>query len=154
MKINYSQQKGVSLVGAIFIVVALASIGAAMVTLSGTTATTSVLNIEQQRAYYTARSGMEWAIKTVLDTDSTSTASCTNISGVSFTSNEGFTITVDACTDCASSGGSCCDESTTPGSCTINPRVTTIKITAEKGNNGDIYHVSRSIQTTTSYDGP
>jgi len=147
--LNCCKQRGVSLVGAIFIMLALASVGAAMVTLSSSSATTSVLNIEQQRAYYAARSGMEWAIKTVAD-NSLSVSSCTNVTGVSFSSNEGFTINVDSCSDCSAGGGSCC---ATPAACTSDPRVTTITITAYKGAVNSIYRVSRTIQTTISYDG-
>jgi len=148
MKINNYQQ-GMSLVSAIFILVALSAIGIAMVTLSTTTATTSTLNIEQKRAYYAAKSGMEWAIKTI-STTSLAVSSCTNISGISFTSKEGFNIIVDSCSDCSAGGGTCC---ATQVACTSSPRVTTIKITASKGSIGEIYHVSRTIQTTTSYDG-
>lgn len=147
MNMVYKKQQGMSLVSAIFILVALASIGAAMVTLSTTSATTSTLNIEQQRAYYAARSAMEWAIKTVADNDSSfNSDSCSGLG--SLTVLENFSITISCSATCPNT--SCCSDNT---QCSLTPRVSVITITASKGNSGEIYRISRTIQTTTSYDG-
>ena len=148
---NYKYQKGVSLVGAIFIMVALAAIGIAMVTLNSTTTTTSALNIEQKRAYYAAKSGMEWAVYKVLENDSNTPkiGSCEN-SVTSTFDIEGFSVNISCDSTCdISSPSSCC----MGGSCLLNPRITTLGVTASKGSAGEIYNVSRTIQSTISYDG-
>ncbi len=53
-------QAGFTLVQAIFIVVVLALLGAAMVRLIGVQSSTSVMALQQARAYQAARSGLEW----------------------------------------------------------------------------------------------
>ena len=139
--------KGFSLPGAIFIMVALAAIGIAMVTLNTTTATTSALNIEQTRALLAARGTMEWAIKKVVDNDDAFNAdSCDGLSSV--TSVEGFNISISCSGTCPDV--SCCNDA---AQCNITPRVTLISITASKGSSGDTFYVRRRIETTISYDG-
>ncbi|MCU7939755.1 MAG: hypothetical protein KZQ64_06770 [gamma proteobacterium symbiont of Bathyaustriella thionipta] len=146
----FKKQKGVSLVGAIFIMVALAAIGVAMVTLTSVTSTTSALNLEQTRAYYAAQSGMEWAIAKVVanDTNVPKTGSCENNVDTMFTI-EGFNAVIICDSTCdIAAPASCC----MGGSCIHNPRVTVLTVTVNK-NVGDTYHVNREIQTTVSYDG-
>ena len=53
-------QGGFALVSAIFILVILAGLGAAMVTFSGAQQTTVVMDIQSARAYQAARAGIEW----------------------------------------------------------------------------------------------
>jgi MSHA biogenesis protein MshP len=54
------RQRGFSIISAIFILVALAVLGAVMVTLSGTQHQASALIIESSRATAAAKSGIEW----------------------------------------------------------------------------------------------
>ncbi|MCK5647955.1 MAG: hypothetical protein KAI22_03665, partial [Gammaproteobacteria bacterium] len=142
LTLNHQRQKGVSLVAAIFVMVALAAIGVAMVTLSSVTSTTSALNIEQTRAYYAARSGMEWAISVVSSNDTNFNDSCSGVTGASWITIEGFAISVDSCIDLCPG---CCNSL---ASCAVLPRVTTISMSAAKGSSGDIFYVKRQIQTT------
>ncbi len=58
MRVN--NQKGFTLVQAVFILVVLSLIGVAMVRLSGVQSSTSVLALQGARAYQAARSGLEW----------------------------------------------------------------------------------------------
>ncbi len=142
-----SHNKGFSLPGAIFIMVALASIGIAMVTLSSTTASTSALNIEQTRAFLTAQSVMEWSIKKVVANDVAFNAdSCAGLSSV--TSVEGFSISISCSGTCPDV--SCCSDVL---QCNATPRVTLISVTASRGSTGDTYYVKRQVQSTISYDG-
>ena len=53
-------QGGFGLVSAIFILVILAGLGAAMVTFSGAQQTTVAMDIQSARAYQAARAGIEW----------------------------------------------------------------------------------------------
>ncbi len=141
--------KGFSLPGAIFIMVSLAAVGIAMVTLSSTTATTSALNIEQSRAFLAAQSAMEWSIKTVITNDddfATNVDSCDGLG--SLTSLEGFTINITCSGTCPDV--SCC---ATDLQCNTDPRVTLISVTATKGSAGETFYVKRQVQTTISYDG-
>ena len=57
---SLSNQAGFTLVQAIFILVVLALLGAAMVRLIGVQSSTSVMALQQARAYQAARSGLEW----------------------------------------------------------------------------------------------
>ena len=55
-----AHQKGFALVSAIFILVILAGLGAAMVTFSGAQQTAIAMDIQSARAYQAARAGIEW----------------------------------------------------------------------------------------------
>lgn len=59
------QQTGFALVNAIFLLVVLAFLGVVMVTLSGVQSRTPVFALQGARAYYAARSGIEWGIAMV-----------------------------------------------------------------------------------------
>ncbi|MEA3543879.1 MAG: pilus assembly protein MshP [Thermodesulfobacteriota bacterium] len=56
----YCNQKGFTLVQAIFILVVLALLGTAMMRLIGVQSSTSVFALQGARAYHAARSGLEW----------------------------------------------------------------------------------------------
>lgn len=61
---------GFALVGVIFLVVVLSTLGAYMVTLSVMQSRTSVLGLQGARAYHAAKSGLEWGTyKAVIDGD-------------------------------------------------------------------------------------
>lgn len=57
-----SSQNGFSIVSAIFVVVILSLIGSYMVSISALTQTSANLTIQEIKAYYAAKSGLEWAI--------------------------------------------------------------------------------------------
>lgn len=59
-------QEGFSIISAIFLLVVLASMGAAMLTFSNVQQTTSVQDLQGIRAYQAARAGMEWGMYQVL----------------------------------------------------------------------------------------
>ena len=56
---------GFTMVSAIFILVVLAGLGAAMVTISGAQHKSSTLDLTGGRAYQAARAGVEWGVYTV-----------------------------------------------------------------------------------------
>ncbi|TRW94329.1 hypothetical protein [Candidatus Methylobacter oryzae] len=58
-------QQGYLLVAAIFLLIGLAALGAFMVKLSDTQHLTSAQDIQGSRAYWAARSGLEWAAATI-----------------------------------------------------------------------------------------
>ena len=88
------RQRGFSLVGAIFLIVVLAALGAYIVTVTSVQHTVPALSIQGARAWFAALSGLEWAIVQ----EKATTACDTN--GASF-DVEGFTVTVQ----CDAMGG-------------------------------------------------
>jgi MSHA biogenesis protein MshP len=62
-------ERGFSLASAIFILVVLAVLGAALLTVSALQHNTSGLDVQGVRAYQAARAGVEWALYRVLDPD-------------------------------------------------------------------------------------
>ena len=73
-------QSGFALVTAIFILVVLAGLGAAMVSISTTQHTTVALDIQSARAQQAARAGIEWGAYQVLVVANVCPASPTTIS--------------------------------------------------------------------------
>ena len=62
---------GFALVGAIFIVVIMASAGAYMLNISGVQRESTNLSLLGPRAYYAAHSGLEWALREAVATPAT-----------------------------------------------------------------------------------
>ena len=56
------RQRGIGLIGAIIVLVLMAGIGAAFVTLNTNQQTISALDVTQSRALLAARSGLEWGL--------------------------------------------------------------------------------------------
>ena len=82
------RQRGLSLVGAVFLIVVLAALGAYIVTVTSVQHRIPALGIQGARAWFAALAGLEWAIvqeqaTTACDTD-----------GASF-DVEGFTVEVE-----------------------------------------------------------
>jgi MSHA biogenesis protein MshP len=61
-----ARQRGFSIISAIFLLVVLAGLGAAMVTFSTTQHITASQDLQGSRAYQAARAGMEWGLYQVL----------------------------------------------------------------------------------------
>jgi MSHA biogenesis protein MshP len=78
-----SRQRGVSLVAAIFLVVVLASLAVAIVTVTTSQQAAFGLDVQGTRAYLAARSGVEWGLHRQLR----SNALCPAASGASSTSS-------------------------------------------------------------------
>jgi MSHA biogenesis protein MshP len=60
--VRHSFQRGIGLVGAIIVLVLMAGIGAAVVTLNTNQQTVSAMDVMQSRALLAARSGLEWGL--------------------------------------------------------------------------------------------
>ncbi|MCD6525956.1 MAG: pilus assembly protein MshP [Desulfuromonas sp.] len=78
-------QRGFTIVQALFVLVVLALLGTYMVTLSTVQQSTVVQALQQTRAYHAARSGLEWGLARA-----TTGVGCAG----SFDSAEGFRVTV------------------------------------------------------------
>lgn len=66
-----SRSRGFSLITAIFLLVILAALGAFMVIFTGLQQNTVQADVLGVRAYYAARSGIDWALYRALDPDNT-----------------------------------------------------------------------------------
>jgi len=72
-------QHGFSIITAIFLLVVLAVLGAAMVSFSTTQQQSSAIDVMGSRAYQAARAGIEWAAYQIVNNPSSSTAAtCSN----------------------------------------------------------------------------
>ncbi len=86
---------GFSLVSAIFLLVVLAALGIAMVTISTVQHQSSALDVQGTRAYQAARAGMEWGVYQKLQVPAYCGATVNNnIVLPAGTSLSGFTLTV------------------------------------------------------------
>lgn len=89
-----SPDRGFSLVTAIFLLVVLAGLGVAMLSISGAHQISSALDVQGTRAYQAARAGIEWGLyRQIRD------GSCVDTPGTSFALPAGttlspFTVTV------------------------------------------------------------
>ena len=61
-------QSGFAIVSAIFLLVALAALGAFMVTLSNTQHLTSAQDVQGSRAYWAAKGGIQWVAGAIITT--------------------------------------------------------------------------------------
>lgn len=115
--------RGMSLVTALFILVVLSAIGSYMILVAGVQSQTTVMALQGARAYHAARSGLEWGVYQDL-----TSGSCT-----SGDFNVGdFTVTVN-----------CVETSFVEGGQTFNVyRVTSL---AEFGSYGSQGYISRQL---------
>ena len=115
--------KGFAIVSALFILVALAALGAFIAVVSGAQQIGSVLDVDGARAYYAARSGAEWGAARAFN--ASACAGATNLgpvnqmtvtvncavtatgNGVEAGLGTLWTITSTACNQPAAVGGSC-----------------------------------------------
>jgi MSHA biogenesis protein MshP len=68
----HKTQGGFAIIAAIFLLVVLAALGAFMVTFSNTQHLTSAQDVQGSRAYWVARTGLEWGIAGITTTCPTS----------------------------------------------------------------------------------
>ena len=137
--VSQSHERGFALVAAIFIVVVLAMLGIMMVTIGGMERATASAAVQGARAFYAARSGIEWSIFQAMPPTSSCAASTSF--ALAAPGLDGFNVNVQ----CAL---------TPPGfqhrerGDTYNVYV--ITSTARSGNFGDADYVSRPLQVTVT----
>lgn len=136
--LRFVMQKGFSLVSAIFLLVVLAGLGAAMVTISGAQHTGSALDIEGARAYQAARAGVEWGVHRLANAPGACFAGG-SFSAPAAQSLSAFTITVS------------CERFETTGIVVYRIRSTACNQPAGgvcPGVSGNAYYVERQVQAT------
>ncbi len=137
-----TRQHGFALVAAIFIVVVLAILGVMMVTIGGMQRATVSAAAQGTRAYYAARSGVEWGIFGALNSI---VATCGNAPSTPTTNNfnlsanglNGFSVSV-VCSY------------TTHRERNNTYNVYVITVTATSGAFGSADYVSRTLRTTVT----
>lgn len=124
-----NKQLGITLIGAIFVLIIVSLLGQYLVSISSVQRQTSLLSLQSARAYQAASAGIEWNIAEVIASNSCPASPPTN-----FTSLIGFTIT----SNCNSLGSF--DE---------NGVITTIyhlTVTSKFGSYGQADYVSRNLE--------
>jgi MSHA biogenesis protein MshP len=122
-------QKGITLVGAIFVLIIVSLLGQYLIKITGVQRQTSIMTLQSARAYQAASAGIEWGIFRVVND-----ASC--VGSTELTPNIGnFTTTV-----LCNTVGTYNEDGT---------EVTIFQITAESeyGSYGQIDYVSRELET-------
>ena len=122
-----ARQSGLSIISAIFMLVLLAALAAFMLTFSMTSNVTQAQDIQGSRAYWAARSGLEWGAYRVVQDNACATTTLTL---------SGFTVAI-TCTPSGpyQEGGS-------------NVNIYRITATANQGTLGSVGYVERQLQAT------
>lgn len=124
-----SKQKGITLIGAIFVLVIVSLLGIYLVKITGAQRQTVLMNLQSARAYQAANAGIEWGIERIVNASGSCSASTTLSPKIN-----NFTVKVN------------CDQlsSYSEGLNTVNVYRVTAK--SEYGTYGDTGYVSRTIQ--------
>jgi MSHA biogenesis protein MshP len=135
-------ERGFALVAAVFIVVVLAMLGIMMVTIGGMERATASAAVQGTRAFYAARSGVEWGTFGALNNTAPTCGAApstptTNTFNLAVTGLNGFTVSV-----------ACSYTTHKERSDTYNVYV--ITSTATSGAFGDADYVSRTLQVTVT----
>ena len=125
-----SLQHGFAAIAAVFLVVALAALGAFMVTFSNTQQITSAQDAQGTRAYWAARGGLEWGL-TSANASSTCPAASTALT------IDGFTVTV-----------TCTLTSPTNPEASTTPRIIQFIAVASSGSVGSVGYIERSVSAS------
>ncbi|NOQ93961.1 MAG: pilus assembly protein MshP [Methylophaga sp.] len=83
-----NNQRGITLIGAIFVLIIVSLLGQYLVTIAGVQRQTSLLSLQSSRAYQAANAGVEWSIASVIANNTCPTSPPSNFTGLT-----GFTVT-------------------------------------------------------------
>jgi len=124
------RQNGMSLIGAIFIMVILSAVGVYLLSLNAMQQTGTSLSLQSSRALYAAESGIEWAAWYVRTNNNCPA------SGTSF-NIENFMLNIDDCTETSITEG------------TNSYKIFDVEITAKTSGSlfGDSGYSSRTLQS-------
>ncbi len=134
---RYHNQAGFTLVQAIFAVVVLSLLALAMMRLIGVQSATSVMAVQQARAYQAARSGLDWGAARASAAVAAGTADDSECNG-NFDADD-FTVTV-----------SCTSQSFTEG--TTGPyKIYRLSASAVYGTIGSVDYVKRTAEVKVGF---
>ncbi|OUR71978.1 hypothetical protein A9Q78_08175 [Methylophaga sp. 41_12_T18] len=123
-------QKGITLIGAIFVLVIVSLLGQYLLNVTSTQRQTSLLTLQSARAYQAASAGIEWGVERIINGSGSCNASTELSPAIS-----NFTTTIT----CNSLGEY--DENS------IITKVYKVTSTSEYGNYGQLDYVSRQLET-------
>lgn len=123
-------QHGFAAIAAVFLVVALAALGAFMVTFSNTQQITSAQDAQGTRAYWATRAGLEWGLSSAAAANACPAASTT-------LAVDGFTVTV-----------TCLLTSPTNPEASSTPRIIQFISVAKSGTVGAVGYIERSVSAS------
>jgi len=126
------RQQGITLIGAIFVLIIVSLLGKYLVNIAGVQRQTSLLALQSSRAYQAANAGLEWSIAKVIVSQNCPVSP----PPTDFTGLTGFTVTT-ICTNLGSF-----DEN---GNSTD---IYKLKATAKFGSYGEADYVSRKMEVT------
>lgn len=139
MNKSYNNQKGFTLVQAVFILVVLSLLGVVMMRMIGVQSSTSVMALQGARAYQAARSGLEWGAARASSADPTAVPCDDTIcNGILLIDN--FNVDVSCACQRFDEG--------LPGG---EYDVFQIKAEASFGNYGSVDYVSRKVQMKVGF---
>lgn len=124
-----NRQGGITLIGAIFVLIIVSLLGQYLVTISSVQHQTSLLALQSSRAYHAANAGIEWGIASVIATNSCPASPPTSFAGLT-----GFVIS----TSCNNLGNF--DK---------NGTITTVyrlNVTSQFGSYGQADYISRKLE--------
>jgi len=122
-------QQGITLIGAIFVLIIASLLGQYLINIAGVQRQTSLLSLQSARAYQAANAGIEWSIAKTIVSNSCPSSAPTNFSGL-----PRFTVTM-SCTNLG-----VFDENG------ISSTIYKLSSTSKFGLYGDIDYVSRHLQ--------
>lgn len=125
-----NKQKGITLVGAIFILIIVSLLGQYLINITGVQRQTSLLALQSARAFQAANAGIEWGMDRIINGAGSCVASTTLTPNIT-----NFSTTV-SCTQL----GSYTEDSDTVA-------VYRISALSEYGSYGQIGYVSRELET-------
>ena len=140
MKITNRKQKGFSLLAAIFVMVVLALISTYIVSIAAMSRSTNTLAIEGMRAYFAARSGVEWGVFQVVNNPGSCFTSPTNL-GLSQGGVDGYNVRVTCSVDTFLEGAG-------------NFNIFTVTAFATKGTFGSTNYSSREMRVKVTLGSP
>ncbi|MBB2496792.1 pilus assembly protein MshP [Aquipseudomonas ullengensis] len=132
-----SRQRGFGLVAAMFVIIIIAAVIAAMARLAVTQNSTNSLAIQQARAYQAASAGLEWGLFTITRPFTCGEAAPTTAVVTSFVL-DGFTVAIP---ELKPSASQLIEEEDT-----VTHYFYTISATAQSGNVGDLDYAHRKLE--------
>jgi MSHA biogenesis protein MshP len=126
-----NKQSGITLIGAIFVLVIVSLLGQYLVNIASVQQRTTILALQSARAYQTANAGIEWGISRIINSGGSCVANTTLSPNIN-----NFTITVS------------CQLLGSYSENTITQNVYQITAKSEFGSYGNPDYISRTMQTT------
>ena len=125
------RQQGITLIGAIFVLIIVSLLSQYLVNIAGVQRQTSILALQSARAYHAANAGVEWGVDQIINNAGICVASTTLSPNIS-----NFTVTVN------------CQLLGNYSENIISKNVYRITANSNRGSYGDFDYVARTLEVT------